>query len=320
MLRKLNLISLGVLFAVFCIVGSMSAQAQTKPSKITMLSGSPGGSWYPISAGISKALGDQGINVKLETGAGNSNIMNIAAGNAETAFSLTTANYRAKVGAGVFKKPIKGIVGLTVLFSQYAHTMVSVDSGVKSYPELKGKRMASQSMSAGSRAIFNDTLIAYGLQGEKDLNIITRGGPGVGGKAFRDRQVIGFVATTGTPSSVFSETSMALPTRLLPINDAAFKKLQEMNPGYSRCTIAAGVYKQIDYETPTICDKTVLIAHESMSEDAAYWIVRTFAESLKQIRKINPAVKNLTVKQMSQIEVLDIHPGAMKYYKEAGVF
>ena len=319
MLRRLSLISLGVLFAAFCVVGSMPAQAQTKPSKITMLTGSPGGSWYPISAGIAKALGDQGINVQLEQGAGNSNIMNIAAGKAECGFGLTTANYRAQVGIGVFKKPVKGIVGLTVLFSQYAHTMVSVDSGVKSYVDLKGQRMASQSMSAGSRAIFQDTLIAFGLRGEEDLNIVTRGGPGVGGKALRDRQVVGFVATTGTPSSVFSETAMAFPTRLLPIDDAAFKKLRGMNPGYSRCTIAAGVYKGIDYETPTICDKTVLIAHESMPEDTAYWIVRAFAESLEQIRKINPALKNHSIKLMPQIEVLDIHPGAVKYYKEAGV-
>ena len=58
----------------------------------------------------------------------------VAAGKAEAGFGLTTANYLASVGKGMFKKPVKGVMALTVLYTQLAHTVIAVDSGVTSDP------------------------------------------------------------------------------------------------------------------------------------------------------------------------------------------
>ena len=179
--------------------------------------------------------------------------------------------------------------------------------------------MASQSMASGSRQIFEDTLRAYGLNGEDDLNIVFRGGGGAGAKPVRDRQAIGFIATTAPPTSSISETAQALPIRLLPVSDEAFKKMKAKNPGYGRGVIPAGIYKGIDKDVPTVSDDTVLIANRDLPDEYAYWIVRTIAENLKDIRLIHRALKNLTVKKMAQVQALKIHPGAVKYYKEVGV-
>lgn len=294
------------------------AAAQEKPERITILTGSPGGTWYPISAGIAQALEEKGINTGLEQGGGGSNILNIAAQRAEAGFGLTALNWIAKQGGGVFDEPVEGVLGLAVMFDQLEHTVVTKDSGVTSYDQLKGKRMASQPVTNGSTQIFRDTLKAYGLNGEEDLEIVTRGGPGVGAKAVQDRQAIGYILTTAPPTSSVTEVSQALDVRLLPIDEQAFEKLAELNPGYSRGVIAGGTYQGIDEDVPTLADATVLMTHAGVSEDTAYWIVRAFAESLPKIRQIHPAMKDLTVEKMASVKVLDLHPGAAKYYREVG--
>lgn len=306
--------------AAIAVTFASAIACADKPAQITMLTGSPGGSWYPISAGLAKVLTDKGISTRLEQGGGNSNILNVAAGKAEAGFGLTTANYLASAGRGVFKKPVQGVMALTVLYTQLAHTVVSVESDVLTYDQLRGKRMASQSMASGSRQIFEDTLIAYGLDnGEKDLNIVFRGGPGASSAPVRDRQAIGFVTTTAPPTSSVAETAQALPIRLLPISDEAFKKMKASNPGYGQGVIPAGVYKGVDKPVPTVSDDTVLITHKDVSEDAAYWIVRTIAENLDDIRTVHPSLKSLTPERMANVQALELHPGAARYYREIGV-
>ena len=289
-------------------------------NRITLLTGAPGGSWYAYSAGIAEIFTEAGVSTTPEQGGGNSNIMNIAAGNAEIGFGLTAANHAAKIGQEPFDREITGVVGLSVLFPQLAHTAVTVESGITNYSDLKGQRMASQSRATGSRWIFHDTLRAYGLDGgEDDLDIVVRGGPGVGGQAVRDRQAIGFIATVFPPASAFSETAASIPIRLLPIDDEAYAKLQELNPGYGRGVIPAGTYPGIDEDIPTVTDDTVLLAPASLPEEHAYWITKTLAENAERVMKLGPPFRGFSPETMAKVMVLDLHPGARRYYQEAGV-
>ncbi|MBI4183662.1 MAG: TAXI family TRAP transporter solute-binding subunit [Proteobacteria bacterium] len=317
---KTAVMTISGLAAAALALGAAPAGAQTKPSQITVLSGSPGGTWYQISAGMAKLMTDKGINTRLEQGGGGANVMNIAAARAEASFGLTMVNYDAVQGTGMFKgkPPVKGVMGLNVLFIQVAHTVVSVESGVTGYDQLKGKRVASQPVSNGSTQIFRDTLAAYGLNGEDDLVIVTRGGPEVGANAVKDRQAVGFILTVAPPAAAVMEVAQSLPIRLLPVTDAAFARLSKMNPSYARAVIPAGAYKGVDKDVPTVGDKTVLMTHQGVSADTAYWIVRTIAEALPEINKIHPAVKDLSLKEMPKVPVLPLHPGAAKYYKEVG--
>ena len=314
-----RLLAMAALALGVVCTGTATAQVPAGLQRITLLTGAPGGSWYAYSAGIAQILTEAGVSTTPEQGGGNSNVMNIAAGNAEVGFALTTANYMAKTGQGAFKQPVTGVMGLAVLFPQVAHTAVTVESGVTSYAQLKGQRMASQSMATGSRQIFEDTLKAYGLAGESDLDIVVRGGPGVGSQAVRDRQAMGMIATTNPPTAAFSELSATIPIRLLPIDDAAYEILRKSNPGYGRGVIPAGSYPGIDADVPTISDDTILIVPASLPEEHAYWLVKTLAENAKAISRIGPALRQFSPKSMPGVMVLDLHPGARRYYQEAGL-
>lgn len=309
----------GIAVALIAAMALSSAAQAEMPERLTLLAGAPGGSWYSYSAGIAQMFTEAGVPTTPEQGGANSNMMNISVGNAEVGFAQTNGSYRALQGSPPFSAPVSGVTALTVLFPQLAHTVVTVESGVESYADLKGRNMASQSAAAGSTQIFDDTLRAYGLNGESDLNIVVRGGPGVGATAVRDRQAIGFVATTNPPTAAVSEVAASLPIRLLPIDDETFAVLQEMNPGFGRGVIPAGSYPGVDYDVPTLSDDTILIAPATLSDDAAYWIVKTMAENAERIARLGPALSGFSPQIMPNVMVLDLHPGARRYYEEAGL-
>jgi TRAP transporter TAXI family solute receptor len=110
-----------------------------------------------------------------------------------------------------------------------------------------------------------------------------------------------------------------MPIRLLPIDDEAYQKLQEMNPGYGRGVIPAGSYPGIDSDVATISDDTILIVPENLPEEHAYWITKTMAENAEKISRIGPALRDFNPKMMPKVMVLDLHPGARRYYEEAGL-
>lgn len=317
MLRKVTAAAVPAIIAAFMAV-TAPAVAQ---SNITLSSGAPGGSWYGISAGMAKLLSDNGVPTTAEQGQGNSNVLNVESGRVETGFAFATALHHAKQGTGVFQKPVKGTLALATLFQQAQHTLVTLDSGVNSFADLKGKRFASHTTASSARLIFLDILKVHGLDGlEDDLDIVVRGGPAVGAKAVKDRQAIGMHGAWYPPAGAITEVTVSIPSKLLPLGEDKIQELLRLNAGYVRSTVPAGVYKGIDVETPTVSAATVLIADASLPEQTAYDIVRIMGENIEALSAVNPAAfKGFSPAFMANTKIVPYHPGALRYYREKGV-
>ena len=62
------------------------------------------------------------------------------------------------------------------------------------------------------------------------------------------------------------------------------------------------------------------VSSSDVSDDIVYEVVRAVFENLDDFKKLHPAFKNLDPKQMiSNGLSAPLHPGAIKYYKEAGL-
>jgi len=61
------------------------------------------------------------------------------------------------------------------------------------------------------------------------------------------------------------------------------------------------------------------VTKADVPEDVVYEVTRAVFENLDDFRQLHPAFANLTPEQMISKGIsADIHPGAMKYYKEKG--
>ena len=56
-----------------------------------------------------------------------------------------------------------------------------------------------------------------------------------------------------------------------------------------------------------------------LPEEVVYQMVRAVFENFDEFRKLHPAFANLDKKEMVEALSAPLHPGAEKYYKEAGL-
>ena len=64
----------------------------------------------------------------------------------------------------------------------------------------------------------------------------------------------------------------------------------------------------------------VVTTLKDLPEDTAYWITKTFWESVPDLKASHPAFDTVTPESVAGVPqgMLPFHPGALKYYKEVG--
>ena len=311
-------ILIGGLCLIFSLTVAFSmASAQSIPEKVVILGGNTGGAWYPISIGLGKILTEAGTKGNGGIGGGNSNVLKVSAGEVEAGFTYSVTAAMAIAAEGPFKQKITNIRGLCFLWDNILQIPVTVASGVKTVSDLKGKPFALQPLSAGTTTIFRNLLAAYGLS-ENDLKVVVRGGVAAGKSAVQDRRAIGFQSASAYPLAAISEIAVSIPIRLLGVGDKALEKMKEMNAGYQRAVIPAGVYKGQDKEVRSVGAGTIVIVNEKMPEQYAYWIVKALGDRIKEVRAVHKGLSHLTIKEMAKVSGVKMHPGAVKYFKEVG--
>lgn len=313
----INRLSVGKVFAAVALILSMGSPAQAAPKELSILSGSPGGTWYPISAGIAEIFTKEGTRTNAEVGAGLANVARISAGQAQLGVTTSTVPPVAKKGLPPFKKPINNIRGLAVLFPSYQHVGVTRASGVTSVEGMKGLRINCMAIGNSTEAAFADRLKAAGMT-EDDLDC-ARGSHTFASNAIKDGNLDGFTLLSGFPNGTFTELFHAKDMRLLPLSEKEARKMAASNPGYAYTKIPAGSYPGQDTDIPTVRSDLVMIANKDMSDDDAYWIVKTMLDHIGDMRKIHAVMRPLTKEYMASIKSLPIHPGAIRAYKEAGI-
>jgi len=306
-------------FAAVCTAalapGIQPASAQT----LSLLSGSAGGSWYPIGAGLAEVLSEHGVDSAVEEGGGVSNVIALARGQGDIGFTNGFVPSIAADGKEPFDQPYTDIQGLAVLMDNCGQFVVTEESGVTSFPELEGEPFVSLPLSASSTLAFQNVLQAYGME-EDDMEI-TRGNMSFGAAQIKDRHAIGFHATTAYPNGSISDLAASLPIRFLEVDDAHFQRLREINSGFVRCTIPAGTYEGQEDPVTTVGAPTILIAHGGLAEDTGREIVRALAENMADVNAIHASLRPLTPEKMSTVADLglELNPGAEAYYSEAGL-
>lgn len=73
-------------------------------------------------------------------------------------------------------------------------------------------------------------------------------------------------------------------------------------------------------DVPTIGTRAVLVSTSSQPDELVYAMVKAVLDNLATFRQLHPALSTLEIKDMvPSASVIPIHPGALKYYREAGL-
>ncbi len=288
---------------------------------VNVLTGGTSGVYYPMGVGLSqiysKAMPDAKISVQA-TKASAENLNLLQAGRGEIAFTLGDSLSDAWKGdeeAG-FKTPLKKLRTVAAIYSNYIQIVAAADSGIKTLADLKGKRLAVGAPKSGtelnSRAILKAAGMSY-----KDLGKVEYLPFGESIELMKNRQLdaslisagIGVAAIRDLATSV-KMTIVTIPADIVPkIGDAA----------YQVAVIPAKTYEGQNAEVATIKVQNFLVTHEGVSNDVVYKMTKSMFENLDTLYAAHAAAKAITKADAAKGSPIPLHPGAEKYYREAGL-
>jgi uncharacterized protein len=104
------------------------------------------------------------------------------------------------------------------------------------------------------------------------------------------------------------------------VTGAEVDQLVKENPYYAKAVIPGGMYAGTDADVETFGVKATFVSSAEVSDDVVYQVTKAVFENFEDFKKLHPAFDTLQKEDMvTEALSAPLHPGAEKYYKEAGL-
>lgn len=313
----MNLIRTLGLAATLIAAGAAHAQQQF----VTVLTGGTSGVYYPLGVALSKVYGDNIPNVRASvqsTKASAENLNLLQAGRGEVAFSLGDAVSDAWKGneeAG-FKSKLDKLRGLAGIYNNYIQIVASADSGIKSLADLKGKRVSVGAPRSGTelnaRAIFRGAGLSY-----SDLGKVEYLPFGESVELIKNRQLDATLQSAGLGVASIRDLANSVNIVVIPVPADVVASIGDA--AYQPAVIPANTYQGQTADVPTAAIRNILVTHSGVPEDVVYQMTKSMFEHLDQLTAAHAAAKAIKAQGAADGLPLPLHPGAERYYREAGL-
>jgi len=324
-MRKASILALFIALTFVFGIGPVDVQAKT--TFVTIGTGGITGVYYPTGGAIAKMVNakrkEYGIRATVEsTGGSVFNINAIMAGDLEFGVAQSDRQYQAVEGIADWKDkgPQKDLRAVFSIHAETVDLIAAVDANINSIQDLKGKRVNIGNVGSGYRQNAIDALVANGLDFEKDFHaesLKAAEAPGL----IQDGRIDAAFYTVGHPSGYYKEaTAGARKVKFVAIPNA--EKVVEKYPYYAAAETLMSNYPGAANEeeaVETFGVKATFVTSAKVSDDVVYAIVKEVFDNFDKFVKLHPAYAGLTKEAMLTGLSAEIHPGAMKYYKEVGL-
>jgi len=198
------------------------------------------------------------------------------------------------------------------------HFMVRSKSGIKSFADLKGKKVALSAPGSPSMYIAEAALEAYGLP-KKDYKP-TLLSYAEQANALRDEAIDMACIFAGVPASSALDISATHDITFLSMGKEEIKKVVAKHPYWTQGMIKAGTYKGQTADILTLSSPAMLITYDEVDADLVYAITKTILEHTPELKAVHPQGAEWDLADAVEGVAIPFHPGAERFLKEKGVF
>ena len=324
--------------AAAAIMTASSAFAQD-PTFFRIGTGSAGGTYFPIGGTIANGISappgaracDQGgqcgvpglIAIAQSTTASVFNNTAVQNGELEAGLAAADVTRDMYMGTGKFEgKAMPNLRVIANLFPEDLHLVLPKGASLDSISDLEGKRVGIAQAGSGTQVAVEQILAAWGLTRdnyeEAELN------NSQSAERLADGQLDGYFYAAGWPVSAMVQLATTKGMELHSFTDEDMAKINEIIPAYIPSMIPAGAYEGVDYDVKTPAVSALLVVSSDLSEELVYGITKALWNDNTRKLLDNGHAKG---KQITPDTALDgiaalgvpLHPGAEKFYKEAGL-
>ena len=287
-------------------------------TRVTYKSAKSTSSYYQMAVQIAEAMkkGSNGnIIVTVEESQGSvQNVKEAAKRKGNYVFTTPPVLVKlAQKGIAMFKgKTDPAYNEIRALFpipSLTMHFVMRKDSEVTDFGGLKGRTILIGKGSFGAKEGAK-YLKLFGLEGKVKLANVELN---AAVSALKNKQIDGFVTAGSYPAPNVIEAAASTGVNLLSLSDQQIKKTKR-----TKLVIPGGTYAGVSSATTTTSLPVVAHTTSAMSDDTAYAFTKTYWAQKKAMGAgagwWNGVSGDLLVNVYGKV-----HPGALKYYDEAGI-
>ncbi|MDR2826093.1 MAG: TAXI family TRAP transporter solute-binding subunit [Deltaproteobacteria bacterium] len=292
---------------------------------ITVLTGPSSGIYFPIGGAFSTFIGSLGYKTSATaTGATVENINALSSGQGEMAIAMADSVIQAVEAFGAYegKKPATNLRALMGLWPNVCQIVTTEDSGIKTFADLKGKRIGVGAPNSGVELNARMMFEAHGLS-YKDCKIdYLNYGEAI--EQMKNGLCDAAFVTSGLGNATIRELGVSKKIAFVPVDGAARDALIKKYPFYIPFTIPAAVYGA-EKDTETAAVMNIMLIDVNLPDDVVYDLLANIYSTagLEAIGASHGTAKreirtDTALRGIVGTSVL-LHNGAIKYYKDNGV-
>ncbi len=302
---------------------SLAAAAQT----VTMEGAGTASPTGMIPQALAKYAAREGVQVQLALNQTlTKSLLKVAAGQINSAVVPPSAFLAMKAGKGPYRGQAEKAKALSVnvrsifgFMGSTFQTIVWADSGIKSWADIKGKRVYIGPPAGAANAQMKGMIkAASGYEEGRDYKGV-KVPWGAAQQGFQDGQYDVYVAAAAIGQQTLVELSLQRAIRILPMPKG-------MRPGkhlqLEVDTIPAKTYPGLvngDQDLTAWGTTMMMSVNKNMPNKVAYELTKAYWSNIGEIRSGNALLRNQDPGRPFVGIVAPLHPGALRYYKEAGI-
>ncbi len=321
---------LGTVAAAAMVLTAGVATAQDDRSYI-LTTATTGGTYYPVGVAIAtlvkvKLQNAEGIDMAAISSAGSGeNVGLMRDGQAQFGILQGLFGRYAANGSGPLENegPQEWLRSVGMLWQNVEHFIVTddfIDVGtIDDMAGVEGEPFSIGARNSGTEGSGRAILGGLGIDPES-FDLVYQGyGPSA--EALQNGTIVGVNMPGGVPVTGVTQAFAARDD--LTILNFTEDQITRANGGdgelWTAYTIPAGSYPNQDEDVQTIAQPNFLGVHQDVDEEAVYLITKTMFENLPFLQNIHPATNAMSLDAALAGLPAPLHPGAARYFEEAGV-
>jgi TRAP transporter TAXI family solute receptor len=318
---------LSAAFLVSATVGTLSAkQAQAEEQFFTIGTAGVTGVYYPAGGAICRLVTrgrkEHGIRCTVEsTGGSIYNLNAIRQGELDMGVAQSDWQYHAYNGTALFAR-LGADKDLRSVFSLHSEPFTVVarrDSGIKTFDDLKGKRVNIGNPGSGMRATMEVLMKEKGWTMD-DFKRVFEMKASEQGQALCDNNIDAMIYAAGHPNGAIQEVTTTCDAVLVPVEGEAVDQLVEEFPFYTYATIPGGMYVGNPDDVKSFGVKATFVSSDKVSEEMIYQVVKAVFDNFDAFKTLHPVFSTLNPKDMIEDgNTAPLHKGAERYFREKGL-
>jgi hypothetical protein len=285
------------------------------------------GVYYAAGSAVAKMhnrkLKEYNLRLIAEASEGSlSNIDDVANGLAEFGIAQANALYYAKKGESYWQgTPQTNLRSVLGLYTEDFTLVAAVDADINSLADLKGKTVNIGELGSMDGVQAMGLFKQLGLDPENDLTINER--PTYeASELLQQGDIDAYFYTVGHPNLSIKEASSGdRKVMIVTPEREIVNRLNDQQEFLVATYIPIDYYPEIANKEPvyTLSVKAILFCNADTDDDVVYHMVKEVYENFDLFKKQHPAFANLTAEKLTTKLIVPMHPGAKRYFKEAGL-